>query len=40
VKQLRAFLRDEAGLVAPAVAIFLALPLAAGVIQLLELVNR
>lgn len=40
MKQLRAFLRDEAGLVAPAVAIFLVLPLAAGALQLMELVTR
>lgn len=38
--QLRTFLREEAGLVAPAVAMFLALPLAAGVLQLLELVGK
>lgn len=40
MKQLREFLYAEAGLVAPAVAMFLALPLAAGALQILELVNR
>ncbi|WP_257785431.1 hypothetical protein [Lentzea guizhouensis] len=40
MRQLRMFLREEAGLVAPIVAVFLALPLAAGVLQLIELVSK
>lgn len=37
---LRVLLREQAGVVAPCVAIFVALSLAAGVLRLLELVGR
>lgn len=37
---LRTFFRDKAGLLAPVVAVPLALSLAAGVLRLLELVGR